>query len=97
MGWCCSTAADETLARIERAAAVSREGTGERSHNVFYCGGRRYFFEVTRRDQVDGGITGAIFLTEGDMARKVGSFKIDGRGRLIRGPKLFRDAAVRTP
>jgi len=83
---------------IEAACAQSRKENGEmKTSNFFYANGKRYFYEISRRDQPDGGIAGTINLiwtdAEGkDWCRKVGTFRIDGKGRVVRGPKLFREA-----
>jgi len=96
MGWSCSRAADRTIDAIETACSRSRlENKGDAVSNVFYTNGKRYFYEISRRDQPDGGIAGAIFLSPPDVdwCRKVGTFRIDGAGRVVRGPALFKRAA----
>jgi len=96
MGFSYTYEAGRTMGGIERACAASRPD-GETSSNVFFTNGRRYFYEITRRDQDDGGLRGEIHLTWTDeqgqeWCRRVGDFRIDGRGRVVRGPALFRRA-----
>lgn len=92
MGWICSWAADGKLQRIAKACAATRPAD-DKSSNVYYVGQRRYFYEVTRRDQNDNGIVGTIHLCLPDnMARQVGTFRIDTFGKVTRGPRLFREA-----
>jgi hypothetical protein len=95
MGWCYAADAGRTLERVEAACRATR-GEGETSSNVFRANGKRYFYQVTHRSQADGGICGTVWLTwedeDGEWARQVSSFRIDGRGRVVRGPKLFKDA-----
>jgi hypothetical protein len=96
MGWSHTQAAGRTLDRIEEACSRSRLANGGgATSNVFYAGGKRYFYEVSRRDQPDGGIAGAIYLSppDADWARKVGTFRLDGHGDVVRGPGLFKRAA----
>jgi hypothetical protein len=96
MGWGYRQTAGRTLDAIEAACEASRGGTGETASNVFFARGRRYFYQVTRRGLPDGGISGAVYLApEGaDWCRKVGAFRVDGEGRVVRGPALFRLAGA---
>lgn len=100
MGWSYTAVAGRTLERIENACRASRKGSGETSSNVYFIGGKCYFYEVTRCDQTDGGIVGTINLSwdneQGSWAREVGTFRIDGKGKVVRGPKLFKDAGGRS-
>jgi hypothetical protein len=97
MGWSCTTAAARTIDRIEEACSRSRLANGGgATSNVFYAGGKQYFYEVSRRDQPDGGIAGTLYLSPAgvDWARKVGTFRLDGHGNVVRGPALFRRAVA---
>ncbi len=93
VGYSYSAAASRTMDKIEAACRATRPG--EASSNAYFVNGRRYFFEVVRRDQPDGGLRGAIWLCIGEThARRVGYFRINGNGRVERGPKLFKEAAA---
>ncbi len=97
MGFSYTFAAGVTMTKIERACMASRHGKeDEKISNVFHANGRSYFYELRRRDRADGGLGGEIrlYLPDGVHVRKVGTFRIDGKGRVVRGPALFRDAAV---
>jgi hypothetical protein len=81
---------------IEAACRRTQASWNEPTSNRFFANGNLYFYEVTRRDQRDLGVAGAIYLCLPDnYARKVGTFRIDGKGRVVRGPKLFRTAHVK--
>lgn len=100
MGFSYTYDAGRTMGGIEESCKATRP-EGEHSSNVFFANGRRYFYEITRRDQKDGGIIGEIHLTWTDedgkeWCREVGTFKIDGKGRVVRGPALFRQALPAT-
>jgi hypothetical protein len=96
MGWLCTTAAARTMEVIAAACAASRKQHGEQqTSNVFFANRQRYFYEISRRDQSDGGIAGTIYLCLGeDHCRKVSTFRIDGAGRVVRGPALFKRGEV---
>jgi hypothetical protein len=95
MGWSSSQAASRTMDAIEQACRKQQAALGNPSSNVFFVGDRRYFYEVTRRDQPDGGICGSIQLCVGEgYARQVGTFRIDGQGRIVRGPAFFKRAVT---
>jgi hypothetical protein len=101
MGWSYTATAGRTMDKIAEACKRTRVGTqDETTSNVFRVAGKRYFYEVERQDQTDGGIVGEIWQSyERDrqsFARRTGVFRIDGQGRFVRGPKLFREAADTT-
>ena len=57
---------------------------GTPSSNVWIAkNGEELFYETTRNDQSDGGICGSVWRMTG---HKKGSFKIDGRGVIVRFP-----------
>lgn len=57
--------------------------------NVLAIRGKQFFWEETRKDQPDWGIRGDVSLMlSDDMARRVGRFRIDGSGRVVRWPGL---------
>ena len=97
MGYSYTYAASAAMDRIERACKASREqrSDDDGASNTFFANGKRYFYELRRRDRPDGGLGGEIWVTlpDGVHCRKVGTFVIDGRGRVLRGPALFRNAA----
>jgi hypothetical protein len=71
-------------------ACVAQTG----SQNTFDQNGRKYFWELSRREHDDGAITGTIFeLTMWNEARRVGSFRINGDGSVARAPRFLREAA----
>ena len=93
MGWICTPLADRTMAAIAAACQATREPHGDQCGNAFYANGKRYFYEITRRDQKDRGIAGVIHLCVGDdECRPVGRFRIAGNGAVVRGPALFKKA-----
>jgi hypothetical protein len=93
MGWSYTCKAGRTLDAIEEACSLSRRPHKVAVSNAFFANGKRYHYEVSRRDMPDGGIAGAVFLSLSETTcRQVGRFRIDGRGYVVRGPKLFRDA-----
>lgn len=97
MGYSYTELAGRVMDAVEAACRESRRGKGEeQSSNVFYSGDKHYFFEVTRKDRKDGGVGGTIHLAwdddKGSWARQVGTFAIDGSGKLLRGPALFKRA-----
>jgi hypothetical protein len=97
MGFSYTQAAGRTMEAIEAACKRARQ-PGETSTNEFWEGRARYFFEIDRQDQPDGGIRGEVHLTWDNAkgtgwARLVSTFAIDGRGRVVRGPALFHKAA----
>jgi hypothetical protein len=69
--------------------------------NVFKAGGAWYMAEISRREHADGAITGSISRFEGDprgaascMARRAGTFRIEGNGEVKRGPALLKKAGA---
>ena len=97
MGWCCDNRATEAWEKIERGLRTTWK-PGDRISNNYRANGKLYFWEIVRRDQKDGGIRGEIWLTVdvdhgvlGGTCKKVGDFAIHGNGKLIRGPKVFKD------
>lgn len=69
--------------------AIEAEFGRSEVSNVLMIRGKQFFFEETRKDQSDGGIRGDVLLMLPDnMARRVGRFRIDGEGRVVRWPGL---------
>ena len=91
MGWSCRADASAVLNRIT-TGCVARS----KSQNVWIEGGRAWMFELSRVEHDDGAITGSIheFTDLGlSHARRVGGFRIEGDGRIARGPGWFKAAA----
>lgn len=89
MGFGYTNKAGDVLDRFEAKHCIHG------SSNVFHNNGNRYFFEVTRRDQKDGGICGSIHkFLPGNMARQTGTFRINGDGTVKRGPKILKDCVL---
>ena len=89
MGWSYASAAGKMF---DKMTAKCIESTG--SQNTWTeKGGTKYFWEASRTEHVDGSITGTIykFVDESHIV-KSGSFKIDGDGEMIRGPKFLKEA-----
>jgi len=68
MGWSCSVLAANTLNVIQKLC-ITQSGM----QNMFEHKGKRYFFEVTRKEYICGKITGSVFGMDG---YKIGSFCI---------------------
>jgi len=86
MGFSCTKKADDVLQAWQDRC---REETG--MTNVYLAFGERYHFEVSRRDQPDGGIAGEVLLSVGEhTCRPVGAFRIDGEGVVQNGPAVLR-------
>ena len=82
MGYCTTREAGRTLDLLD---AYCRKQDG--SSNVWTYKGKKYFYDITRADQPDGGICGSVALCLPDnMCREVGRFKIDGEGNVVRFP-----------
>lgn len=92
MGWSSSKAAGDVL---DCWSDFCRKQTG--SSNVFMVGDKRYFFEASRKEHSDGAITGDImkYVSETHV-RKTDSFRIEGNGKVSRGPKILRDTVKPT-
>ena len=89
MGWCCTSEAAKTEQKWSEGC---HKTTG--SSNTFTNGKDRYFYEVTRKSHADGAITGTIYRCIGeDHARKVGSFRIEGNGKIARAPQTLKQFA----
>ena len=87
MGWSCNKDASETFAAITQAI-IERFN----SQNTFSVKGRTFFLEVSRREHNDGAITGTVqeIYPLGHQwagcCHNVGSFRIEGDGRIARLP-----------
>lgn len=90
MGWSCNQDAAFTM---DAMSALCIEQTG--SSNKFRANGNEYFFE-TGREQRDGAICGTIYryLPDGTHVRKSGGFRIEGNGKISRGPAIFKKLKI---
>lgn len=87
MGWGCAAEADETMRKLT-AACIKQTGV----QNVFKLNGKVYMWEISRREQEDGSITGSMFTMDDVMkptwSKRAGSFKISADGKIERGTGL---------
>jgi hypothetical protein len=91
MGWSCRKEAGLVL-EAWGAACVAAGG----SSNAWHEGDAGYFFEVSRKEHDDGAITGAVMkMLSNGWARRAGTFRIDGDGKIERAPKFLKEAAVK--
>lgn len=90
MGWSCNRDAALTM---DAMTALCIKQTG--SSNKFNANGSEYFFQ-TGREQSDGAICGTIYryLSDGVYVRKSGGFRIEGDGKISRGPKIFKSLVI---
>lgn len=87
MGWSCSVIAGDVMQRMsEKSFAISG------SQNIYSYKGSWFMWETSKREYGDGSITESIFKFVEDprgkdrvSARRIGSFRIDGRTGKIRG------------
>jgi hypothetical protein len=91
MGYCYNNEAGRVMDRIDKAIRAQ----GGESSNVYHDGkGTRYFYEVARKDQPDGGLRGTIHkMLPENMAVRVGRFAISGDGKRITAPAHFKALA----
>jgi hypothetical protein len=87
MGWSSTKAAGDV---IDRWSNKCLQQTNQQ--NVYILDGRRYFFEVIRKEHADGAITGEIWKYVNEThANQVGTFRIEGDGVVSRGPQILKD------
>lgn len=91
MGFGYTNDAGRVLDAIDAQVRKESDARGERSSNVYQdARGNRYFYEVARKDQPDGGIRGTVHKMVGEsQAIRVGYFQVTGDGRLLRAPGHF--------
>ncbi len=88
MGWSCSAAASRVADSWVKACWAQTGGS-----NTFEHEGRSYFWEESRKEHDDGAITGSVHLMlEDNRCQRVGSFAIEGDGRVSRCPRYMRQA-----
>lgn len=89
MGWSCSAVAGDVMdVMSNKSYSLSR------SQNIYSHKGKWYMWETSRKEHQDGSITGSILEFEKDprgqekiSARRVSSFKIDGKTGKVKGGK----------
>lgn len=87
MGFSCTAAASDTMNRLTRACWAQTK-----SQNRFQVNGEFFFFEQDRTEHRDGSITGDIQKEVGnDRCRKVGNFKIDAAGVMVKGHDWMKE------
>lgn len=89
MGFAYSNAAGRVIDAIDRE--IQAQNPNGCSNEWRDAKGARYFYEIARKDQPDGGLRGTIHKFEGEtsMARRVGRFQITGDGRMLGAPAHF--------
>lgn len=86
MGWSCRSDAARTYEKW-RKGCVNQTG----GQNTFKVGEKSYFFENSRKEHVDGAITGTIWrILDNGKARRSGSFRIEGDGKIKRAPAILK-------
>lgn len=94
MGWSCNADAARTMDKWTQACLQS---TGVQ--NEYISDGTRFFWELSSVEHDDGAITGEILkvLTsrpDGSAScQPIGTFRIDGDGKVAQGPKFLKGAA----
>ncbi len=96
MGWSCRKDALDALKPLQDFCAAT---TGC-SNTWKLANGREYFYEISHKEHDDGAITGSVVelgppTGAPDGARpgyKVGSFRVDGDGKIARAPAVFKAA-----
>ena len=94
MGWSCGREAGKTL---ERWMDACMENAG--SSNVFHTAKGSFMYETSRTEHSDGAITGSVSRITGAApggaiyARRSGSFRIEGDGKVSKAPAFLKKAA----
>lgn len=95
MGW---TGGKESRAVLDRWQVACFAASGQ--SNVWEVAGVWYSFDVSRTEHADGAITGSMSRFDKDprgpgpvTAVRCGTFRVEGDGRVTRGPKILRLAA----
>ncbi len=86
MSYSCTKDASDMLGLIRHTF------TDGATSNGLVIGIRSYFYEVSRREYVDGHITGKLFQNiDENSARYIGDFCIGAAGKIHRFPKIDRE------
>lgn len=86
MGWSCSNFANFRLDAISKACIDQQN-----NQNTFISNGKKYFFEVSRREHHDGSVTGTVYRwIDNNRVKPSGSFKIKSNGEIERGPSWMK-------
>ena len=89
MGWSCNRDAGLTL---EAITVLCIESTG--LQNVYMVGSKKYMLEVGR-EQGDGAICATVYkYDDNDRVKRSGSLRIEGDGKVSRGPAIFKKLEV---
>lgn len=90
MGWSCNRDAGIMLDIITEACLAD---TGV--SNVYRSKGKKYMIETSNKEHRDGAITGKVWRFDGPDSmgtiKPAGSFRIEGNGRVSRGPSFMRE------
>lgn len=82
MGYSKSREAGRTLDLLDTLCRQQNK-----SSNTWEYKGKKYFYDITRKDQPDGGVRGTVHECIGDeFAKQVGYFNIDGDGIIVKFP-----------
>ena len=86
MGWSCNRDAGLTM-DAWTAICIAQTNT----QNTYEVDGRKYFWDISRREHADGAITGLAFVMVGENGCfDAGSFRIEGDGSVKRWPCRFQ-------
>jgi hypothetical protein len=98
MGWSCAADAGDSMRRMFNACYKNSGNSNTWTEN-----GKQYFVEISRREHLDGAITGQIMQmlpqTEEQKAegrflcKKAGSVRVEADGTVSRAPKFLKNAA----
>ena len=83
MGYSTNAISSEVLTALFEKVLTLKLYNGQKMSNTWLTPKGEFFYETTRNDQPDGGICGSVWSRAG---YKKGSFKIDGRGVIVRFP-----------
>jgi len=84
MGYSCNAISDMVFEQITKI--LQEDGPETKFGNEYYYAGKWHFWSIGR-EREDGAVVGSVFEHVGkDLCRRVGSFHVDGNGRIIRFP-----------
>jgi len=82
MGYSCTAKAHFTMDGID--SCLDKINANKFKHN-----NNEYFYEIGKENS-NGAITGTIWKIDGDYCKRVGSFRINRDGKIIRFPYLSK-------
>ena len=89
MGYSTNAISGEVLDALFNEVLTPKIYNGQKMGNTWVTkGGVDLFYETTRNDQPDGGICGSVWSVKG---YKKGTFKITGRGVIVRFPSTTKE------